>query len=158
MTSMLLLNILLALLWMIMFDSFDTWTLGAGLLMGYLLLGMVSRTGVGQGYGAKGWKLISFAIYFVRILIVANLQVAREIMTPGYQMQPRIIRYPVGGLSDVQITCLASAITLTPGTLSTDVSDDKQYLYIHCMYAKDRRRAVAELDELRDRLMKEVFG
>ena len=73
-------------------------------------------------------------------------------------MHPRIIRYPVTGLSHTQMTTLASAITLTPGTLSADVDEAGQTLYIHCMYAHDRDAAVADLDELRDRLMREVFG
>jgi multicomponent Na+:H+ antiporter subunit E len=158
MISLFLLNILLAMLWMLMCDAFDMWTLASGFVLGYLLLGLISRGTPYEGYGRKGRQLFSFAVYFVRILIVANLQVAWEILTPGYQMQPRMIRYSVEGLSDLQITALASSITLTPGTLSADISDDKRWLYIHCMYAQDRDKAVRDLDELRDRLMKEVFG
>ncbi len=156
--NLLLLNIFLALLWMLMWEAFDVYSLIAGLVLGYLLLGIVSRTMQGQGYGTKGWELLSFAVYFVRILIKANMQVAWEILTPKYNMTPRFIRYSVEGLSDVQLTCLANAITLTPGTLSVDISDDNRYLYLHCMYAKDRDAAVAEIDELRDRLIKELFS
>lgn len=153
-----LLNILLAVLWMLMWGFFDLYSLAAGFALGYLLLGIVSRTVPGHGYGVKGWRLLSFTAYFLQILIKANLQVAREIITPGFQMTPRIIRYPVDGMNDFQITSFANAITLTPGTLSLDVSDDKRYLYVHCMYAKDRRDAVKALDELRHRMNKELFS
>jgi multicomponent Na+:H+ antiporter subunit E len=156
--KMLLLNILLAILWMAMWDAFDLWTLGSGLVLGYLVLGLFSRTIKGRGYGSKLWALISFVAYFLRILIKANLQVAWEITTPGFTMQPRIVRYKVDHLTDVQLTTLASAISLTPGTLSVDVSDDQQYLYVHAMYARSRQDAIRDLDELQKRLMKEVFG
>lgn len=152
-----LFNILLAVLWMFMWGLFDIYSLAAGFLLGYLLLGTISRTMPGEAYGVKGWRLLSFSAYFLRILIKANIQVAREIITPGYQMTPRFIRYPIDGMTDFQITSFANAITLTPGTLSADVSDDKRYLYVHCMYARDRQEAVKDLDELRDRMVQELF-
>ncbi len=151
-------NVFLSLLWMLLWGKFDIYYLVAGFVLGYMLLGLVSRTVEGQDYGTKGWKLISFAFYFVRILVKANLQVAWEIVTPGHNMTPRLIRYDVQGLSPAQITTLANTITLTPGTLSVDIGDDQRHLYVHCMYAADRDAAVQELDELRDRLMREIFG
>jgi multicomponent Na+:H+ antiporter subunit E len=158
--SLFLLNFMLAVLWMLMWGLFDIYSLIGGFILGYLLLGIVSRTltDEGAGYGVKGWKLFSFAVYFIRILVKSNLIVAKEIITPGFQMTPRFIRYPLHGLTDTQITTLANAITLTPGTLSADVSEDKRYLYVHCMYAQDRQAAVKDIDELRDRILDEVFG
>ena len=151
--NLFLMNILLAVLWMFMWGSFHSYSLLMGMLLGYLLLGIVSRTTAGEGYGTRGWRFILFFIYFVRILVKANLIVAWEIITPGYQMTPGIIRYPVKGMTDFQITSLANAITLTPGTLSVDVDDDAEYLYVHCMYVKDRPAAVRDLDELKGRIM-----
>ena len=156
--SLLAINILLAIMWMLLWGAFDIYFLAVGFLLGYLLLGLISRTMEGPDYGTKGWKLLSFTIYFIRILVKANLQVAWEIITPGYAMQPRFIRYSVAGMTPMQITSLANAITLTPGTLSVDLAPDAKYLYVHCMYAKDRDAAFSGLNELRDRIMTEVFG
>lgn len=155
-----LINVLLAVLWMCMWGLFDVWTMAAGFLFGYLLLGAVSRTWYpdGKGYGSKLFNLVSFGIYFIRILIQANLTVAKEVVTPRFNMTPRFVRYPVKGMTPLQITSLANAITLTPGTLSVDVLDNDEVLLVHCMYAKDRAAAIKDLDELRDRLMTEVFG
>lgn len=152
-----MLNILLALLWTFTWGSFDIYTLAAGFVLGYLLISLYSRVTAVEGYGNKAWDLIRFGFYFLRILVKANLQIAYEVITPRYNQTPRIIRYDVSGLTDVQITTLTNAITLTPGTLVIDISKDRKYLYIHCMYARDRAAAVAELDDLRDRLMREVF-
>ena len=58
----------------------------------------------------------------------------------------------------MELTTLANCITLTPGTLVIDVSDDGCWLYVHCMYAKDPAKSIAELDELANRLKREVFS
>jgi multicomponent Na+:H+ antiporter subunit E len=152
-----LLNLLLALLWTFTWGSFDIYTLTAGFVLGYLLLGLYSRVTQSQGYGVRVFHLLSFFAYFVRILIIANIQIAIEVLTPTHYQTPRIIRYDVSQLNEVQVTALANTITLTPGTLAIDISKDRQWLYIHCMYAADREAAVRSLDELRDRLIREVF-
>ena len=155
-----LLNILLAVLWMFMWGQFDIYTIVFGFALGFALLAIVGRIipQDGENYALKVWRVISFSMYFLKILVKANLQVAGEICTPGFQMAPAIIRYDVADLTGVQITSLANAITLTPGTLSVDVSPDSNHLYVHCMYASDRDEAIAGLDELRNRMMKEIFG
>jgi multicomponent Na+:H+ antiporter subunit E len=52
-------------------------------------------------------------------------------------MRPAIVAVPLDLTSDFQITLLANLITLTPGTLSLDISDDKKILYVHGMYVDD---------------------
>ena len=152
-----LLNILLAVLWMLMVAQFDLYALLVGFIAGYLLLAIISRATHSEGYATKVWQLLTFTWYFIYILTKANWQVAKEVLSPDRTRVPRIVRYSVDGLTEVQITTLANAITLTPGTLVIDVSPDRQFLYVHCMFAADREGAVRELDELRDRMMDEVF-
>jgi multicomponent Na+:H+ antiporter subunit E len=155
--SWFLLNILLGVMWMLFWGWFSIWSLLSGLVLGWVLLGVVSRVAGWRTYAARGVDILLFTLYFIRILIKSNLIVAWEVITPGFNMTPRFIRYSVQGLTDVQITTLANAITLTPGTLSVDISDEDDILYIHCMYAADRAAAVRDIDELRDKLMQKVF-
>lgn len=68
---------------------------------------------------------------------MANLKVAYDIITPHYYMRPTVIAIPLKAKSDLEITLLANIITLTPGTLSIDVSKDRKVLYIHALYVKD---------------------
>ena len=151
-----LLNLFLAALYMAMQNSVTLLDAIAGLIIGMFIVGLVARA-TGGGYLARLWALVKFAAYFLYILVKANLQVAWEVVTPGFTMTPRIIRYDTAGLTDGQLTTLANAITLTPGTLSADVSESGDTLYIHCMYAADRAAAIAEIDGLRRRLMQEVY-
>ena len=91
------------------------------------------------------------------VLLRSNLQIAWEILTPDWKQAPRIVRYSVSGLTDVEKTVLSSAITLTPGTLAVDLSDDGKWMYLHCMYAEDRAAQIEEIDTLRLKLERWVF-
>lgn len=157
MTVNILLNIALTLLWMMLNrdTSFLNGVLGFGLGAVVVELGLRAS---GKGtYVLQLRDLVRFVCYFLYILVKANLDVAWEIITPGMNMKPRMIRYDVTGLSEMQVTTLANAITLTPGTLSADVNDDGDTLYIHAMYAENKKDATKDLDELRDKLLKLVF-
>ncbi|MDX5436996.1 MAG: Na+/H+ antiporter subunit E [Pontibacter sp.] len=87
-------------------------------------------------YFRKMPKAISFAAYFLKELLIANLKIAYDIVTPRYHMQPTIIALPLSVKTDFEITLLACIITLTPGTLSIDVSSDRKVLYVHSLYIR----------------------
>ena len=150
-------NIALAIVWCLLTGSVDEWNFLGGMFVGALVITAYSHaTGSGR-YLGRAVELARFLGYFVVILVRSNLQIAWEVLTPRMHQSPRIIRSPVDGLTTGQLTALASAITLTPGTLVVDVSPDGRWFYIHCMYARDRDAAVAELDELSRRMREQVF-
>ena len=159
--TLFILNILLALMWVLLWGLLDVYSIVVGLVGGYFVLWAFTRTVrpglLADAYGNRVVDLARFAAHFVVLLLKSNLQLAREIVTPGYGMTPRLLRYDVAGLSDAQIVALSNAITLTPGTLVVDISPDKSHLYVHCMYAADERAARADLDALRRRMEREVF-
>lgn len=163
-----LLHLTLTLLWMLMWGHFDAYTFLAGVVIGFLLLALYGRTTGGSfaypmrrvatlAYPRRLWRLARFAGYFVKILVVANWQIAKLILSPSMPIHPRIIRYEVGDLTPVQVTTLAAAITLTPGTLAADLSPDGRHLYIHCMDAPDPARAADAIHELKQHLLSQVF-
>lgn len=155
--NLFLLNILLTALYLILVGDTSLLSILTGFAIGYLVLSIYAVAAHKPSYTRKAWDLAMFLAYFIRLLVVANMQVAWEIITPGYSMKPRIIRYSVDGLTMVQITTLANLISLTPGTLSADVDEDGSHLYVHCMYAGDRDEAVRQLDELKDHMLREIF-
>lgn len=79
-------------------------------------------------------KLISFIAYFIKELFVSNFNVAYDVLTPVHRMNPAIIAVPLDASTDLEIVTLAALITLTPGTLSLEVSEDRKTLYVHEMY------------------------
>lgn len=155
--TMFLLNIMLAVLWCFTWGSFSFYMLMSGFALSYLLLGVYSRVAAAEGYGTKVRDLLHFGLYFVRVLFVANSQIAYEILTPGLGFSPRIVRFDVTGLTAVQRTILVNSINLTPGTLVLDISPDRRTFYVYCMYAQAREQAIEQLNDLKQRLVSEVF-
>ena len=86
-----------------------------------------------------------FLVVFVRELIIANVTVAWEVMTPGLTLEPAIIAVPTSCTTDVQMMFLANTITMTPGTLSLEVDTQTRELYVHGLYVRDRERFVADI-------------
>ena len=155
--TLFLLNILMAVLWCFTWGSFDFFTFAGGIILSYGLLGLYSRVTTVRGYGSKVRDLLGFVLYFFRVVLIANLQIAYEILTPGLGLAPRVVRFDVTGLTAVQRTVLINAINLTPGTLAVDLAPDRRTLYVHCMHAADNDKAVRELHDLNNRLNSEVF-
>ena len=145
MKSRFLSNLLLTFIWLALTGNFTFGNTIFGFILSYFIL---KRSTGGSGtarYFKMLPKVISFIFYFLYELIKANLQVAYEVMTPHYNMSPGIVGYPLDVKTDLQITFLANCISLTPGTLSLDVSDDKKILYVHAMYIKDRESFILSI-------------
>ena len=132
-------NLLLTFIWLAVTGSFDAANIIFGFFLSYFILYIVTRGTTRARYFRLVPKLISFFFYFLYELLKANLQVAWEVGTPKYNMTPGIVGVPLDIKTDGQITLLANLITLTPGTLSLDVSEDKKVLYVHSMYIKNRK-------------------
>lgn len=78
-------------------------------------------------------KWLSLLLLFIRELVMSALKVAWLVVQPKLTIRPAIIAYPLTVTTDLQITLLANMITLTPGTLSVDVSADRKTLYVHAI-------------------------
>ena len=132
-----LLNIALALIWGAFSGVFNPSNLLLGYALGYLALFMARRALPPSAYFNTMQQVLSFAGFFAKELFLANLRVAADVVTPTHYMRPRVLAVPLDAKSDVEITTLANLISLTPGTLSLDVSTDRRVLFIHAMYASD---------------------
>jgi multicomponent Na+:H+ antiporter subunit E len=137
MKNQFLLNLLLAISWVFLTGYLTVENSSEGLIIGYLILWISKSAFGGTGYFEKIPKIVFFLFYFLKELIVSNLKVAFDIITPKDYMKPGIAAIPLDAKTDIEITLLANLITLTPGTLSLDVSSDKKYLYVHSLYIED---------------------
>jgi multicomponent Na+:H+ antiporter subunit E len=82
-------------------------------------------------------KALTFSIFFLKELFIANIKIAYDILTPHYYMRPTVLALPLKVKTNYEITILANMISLTPGTLSIDVSPDRKILYVHALYVKN---------------------
>jgi multicomponent Na+:H+ antiporter subunit E len=154
---MLLLNVLLALAWVALTGQFTPANLVVGFVLGYLMVWLVQSPTGSSSYFAKVHQVIGFAVFFLWELIQANLRVAYDVLTPRHHMRPGVIAIPLDARTDVEITLLANLITLTPGTLSLDVSADRGVLYVHIMYVDDLEQARRDIKAGFERRVREVL-
>lgn len=138
-------NLLLTFLWVILTASFTFADFLFGFLLGYFFLWITTRSSGKAKYFRLIPKLISFFFFFFYELVKANLQVAYEVGTPNFTMTPGIVAVPLDVKTDFEITTLANLITLTPGTLSMDVSEDRKTLYVHSMYISDKEEFIKSI-------------
>jgi multicomponent Na+:H+ antiporter subunit E len=157
MKNQFLLNILLAIAWLLLSGEVTAENFIEGLIIGYLILWISKSALGGTKYFRKIPKAISFFFYFAKELILANLKVTFDIITPKDYMQPGIVAVPLDAETDMEITLLANLITLTPGSLSLDVSKDKKVLYIHALYIDDAHKFRQEIKNGIERRLLEVL-
>lgn len=72
--------------------------------------------------------------YFLYDLVASSLRVAWDVLTPAARARPAVLRVPLEARSDMEILLTANLISLTPGTLSMDVSEDRSTLLVHSMF------------------------
>lgn len=89
--------------------------------------------------------IIKFMLVFIWEIIIANLRVAYDVVTPGSLAKPGVIAIPLDCQTDIEITLLVIVISLTPGTLVLDLSSDKKELYIHAMFLTDKAKLIADI-------------
>lgn len=136
--SKFLLNIMLALTWMFITGSFTPENFLGGFVVAYLILWLLrGAIGGDSSYFLKVRQALGFLGFFLKELFLANLRVAHDVLTPRHRMRPGVVAIPLDVETDLEITTLANLITLTPGTLSLDVSHDRKVLYVHGMYVED---------------------
>lgn len=145
MRSQFLTNILLMLMWVFLTGSYEVSSFSFGFLIGFIIMWIIGSHKGSNKYVKILPRIVGFIFYFIYEVIVANIQVAYEVMTPNLYVKPGIIKIPLDVETNTEISILANLITLTPGTLSIDVSDDKKVLYVHSMYVTDRDKFVHDI-------------
>lgn len=133
--QMFITNILLSMLWALLTGNVSEGNLALGFILGYGALWLLyPSTGKTSSYFQKTLQSIRFILFFTKELIVSSWRVATDVIKPLPQMRPGVIGIPLDAETDLEITLLANVISLTPGTLSLEVSKDRKILYIHAMY------------------------
>lgn len=100
---------------------------------------------------------VEFLGIYLWEVIKSNLAVAHDVLTPRHRMTPAWIELDLSSLTDRQIFAYANLVTMTPGTLSVDVTPDRKTLTVHAMYAGSPEEAEEELTRLFKERIRRVF-
>jgi multicomponent Na+:H+ antiporter subunit E len=151
-------HITLTLVWAGLLGGISLETLVSGFIVSYAMLFVVTRGRPGHdAYFGKLPRLAGFLVYYVWELIKSNAIIAYDVLTPTHHMKPGVIGIPIDVETDLEITVLANLITMTPGTLSLDISPDRKTLYVHAMYINDPDKLRAEIKENFERRVLELL-
>ena len=103
--------------------------------------------------------LTALRLFFVVMydIVIANLIVARLIIGPVSALRPAFVELPLDLRSPYAISALASIITLTPGTVSARLSEDRRTLLVHALNVDDRDALIAEIKQRYELPLKEIF-
>lgn len=101
--------------------------------------------------------LVQLIFIFMYELLVANLTVLRHVFSPKLNIKPGIIKVPIEVEGPFWITTLANMITLTPGTLTVDISPDNKFFYVHCLNIDNEDTIVSDIKGTFEKKILEVY-
>jgi multicomponent Na+:H+ antiporter subunit E len=104
------------------------------------------------------WGVVPLFLLFLKELALSAWKVAHMVLKPDMGLRPGIFAYPLQVTRDFEITLLANLITLTPGTLSVDVSADGKVLFVHGIDCADIAGARRDIAQGFERRIMEAFA
>lgn len=152
------LTLLLAVVWIVLQNEVTAGMAVFGVILGIIIPWGTSAWWPDTPTGFRLGKMLSYCMIVIWDIMVANVQVAWIVLTvPNSKLKPAWIVIPLDLRQPEAITVLAGTITLTPGTVSADLSDEGHSLLVHVLHTDDPD---AERDEIKTRYearLKEIF-
>ncbi|WLR41259.1 Na+/H+ antiporter subunit E [Bacillus carboniphilus] len=156
MAFQILINFVIALTWMFLNNHYSGISFIVGYLIGLFIIFSLRRFFSTRFYMYNVIAVIKLVFIFFKELILSNISVLKVILSPKLNMKPGIFALETELKTDWEISILANLITLTPGTLVIDISDDKKILYIHAMDIEDVEKAKLDIKNTFEKAIQEV--
>ncbi|UOQ86093.1 Na+/H+ antiporter subunit E [Gracilibacillus salinarum] len=156
MTLQIVLNVIIAIMWMFLTETYTFVSFLSGYIMGILLLFLLRRFIPDTFYFKRVWKIIKLVFLFIKELLIANWDILKWVYKPKKDYKPGIFALPTELKSNWEITILTSLISLTPGTLSVAVSEGNSVIYIHAMDIDTNETAIEAIKTTFEQAIMEV--
>lgn len=155
-----LMTLMLIIVWLLLVNAISFGHIMLGILFGVAIPWFTNRFWPERPKIAKPVQLVRFFFCtFLRDIIVANLNVVRLILQPDIsRLQPEFIAVPLDISDQMVISILASVISLTPGTVSAEITLDRRVLIVHGLDIPDRKAAVRTIKTRYEAPLKEIFS
>jgi multicomponent Na+:H+ antiporter subunit E len=151
-------SILLALAWAALQGDITLANLLVGYGVGYVILAILAKGGVMPStMASRTAHAVGLAGFFVRELLVANIRVAVDVLRPRTAIRPAVVAIPLDVTSDGEILLLSMLINITPGSVTIDLSEDRETLYVHVMHMTSADATRREIKDGFERRVKMVF-
>ncbi|MBT2215092.1 Na+/H+ antiporter subunit E [Virgibacillus dakarensis] len=156
MAFQIVINFIIAFMWMFLSESYSTTSFIAGYILGILLLLLLNRFVPDTFYLNRLYKIGKLVLLFIRELISSNIDIVKLVYKRKPEFEPGIFALPIDLNSNWEITLLANLITLTPGTLSVAVANDHSHIYIHAMDIDTIDDSIKSIKDTFETAIKEV--
>lgn len=107
-------------------------------------------------------RVVGYAAWIGKEIVVGAVDIAKDALTPGVAMDPAIVELPLRCRTDLEISLMASSITITPGTVVLGVAaadgGTPPTLFVHAIYGSDADGVLEGLRDMEDRLLKMTRG
>jgi multicomponent Na+:H+ antiporter subunit E len=155
--TLFLINLFLAFVWTAITGEFSVGGYFTGFLIGYAILWLVRPLFDSSSYLRRFPKFFALAGTYALELLRANLRIAADVLTPRHRMRPAIVAVPLKASTALEITLLSNLITMTPGSLTLDVSPDRSTMFVHIVYCDDPDQVRKEISERLEARLLEVL-
>ncbi|MBY6138684.1 Na+/H+ antiporter subunit E [Leisingera daeponensis] len=153
-----LLTLLLTITWLLLVNRWSLNSLVFGFLLGVLIPFVTQPFWPNRPNLRRPLKVAEYILVVLTDIVQANIIVARIVLfKPNTDRRPNWITVPLELKTPEAITALAGTITMTPGTLSADVSDEGHALLVHCLDAPNPDAVRDEIKQRYERRLMEIF-
>lgn len=152
------LTLLLTVVWLLLANAYTINSLVFGLLMGLVIPWITAPYWPDRPVIRNFPGIVEYIAIVMWDIIKSNIAVAKIVLfVPNDKLQPAWVTVPLDLHEPEAITVLAGTITMTPGTLTAELSADGHSLLVHCLHAPDPDGVRDEIKERYERRLKEIF-
>jgi multicomponent K+:H+ antiporter subunit E len=151
------LSLFLVVVWQLIMNDLALGTLLMGFLLAWGIPMLTHRFWPHPPTLHRPRVLLRFTLRVLGDILTANLEVARLILGPSSRLRPAFVEYPLELTHDFAISLLCSTVSLTPGTVSADISEDRRTLLIHGLDVADEQALIDTIKERYEQPLLEVF-
>ena len=152
------LTLLLTVVWTLLQNQVTAGMVVFGLILGIIIPLITRQWWPDRPKGFRIGRMMAYCLVVVWDIMVANVQVAWIVLTkPNSKLRPAWVIVPLDLVQPEAITVLAGTITLTPGTVSADLSDGGHSLLVHTLHTDDPDGVRDEIKQRYERRLKEIF-
>jgi multicomponent Na+:H+ antiporter subunit E len=152
------LNGVLAFAWALVTGSFSLLNLVIGFVLAFIALYIPRQMWGEVRYFQRVGYIVRLFYVFVYELIISGVAVARRVFEPQLSFRSGILAIPLDTRNDFEVMLFANMISLTPGTLSLDVSDDRKTLYVHTLNCTDLAAEKQSMKDAFERNIREALS
>ena len=153
------LTLILAVVWILLQNEISAGMVVFGVILGIIIPWGTSVWWPDTPHGFRMGKMATYSLVVMWDIIVANIEVAWIVLTvPNAKLKPAWIVIPLELREPEAITLLAGTITLTPGTVSADLSDEGHSLLVHVLHTDDPDAVRDDIKTRYERRLKEIFA